>query len=115
MVEPVCAASERHLAVAPRSSKSEYATGVTINVSRSESICPPMTTTAMERRSSALGPSASGSMPAMEKADTFFQANEKSWDFFGPIVTNYLDKDFTLACAGKGILESHHFSAVIRR
>ncbi len=47
------------------SSKTEYATGVTSRVRSSESVCPPMTTTAIVRRSSAPGPvpSASGSMP----------------------------------------------------
>jgi hypothetical protein len=47
------------------SSNSEYATGTTTSVRNSESDWPPMTTTAIVRRSSAPGPvpSASGSMP----------------------------------------------------
>jgi hypothetical protein len=48
-----------------RSSNSEYATGTTTSVRNSDSVWPPMTTTAMVRRSSAPGPvpSASGSIP----------------------------------------------------
>jgi hypothetical protein len=47
------------------SSNSEYATGTTTSVRKSDSDWPPMTTTAMVRRSSAPGPvpRASGSMP----------------------------------------------------
>jgi hypothetical protein len=48
-----------------RSSNSEYATGTTTSVRNSDSVWPPMTTTAIVRRSSAPGPvpRASGSIP----------------------------------------------------
>jgi hypothetical protein len=48
-----------------RSSNNEYATGTTTSVRKSDSVWPPMTTTAIVRRSSAPGPvpSASGNIP----------------------------------------------------